>query len=231
MISQPPTDHIIKKVLCLAVNNQRCSGFAVLVGDHVCLVTAKHIVAHFPEARPSKIGIVTGLQSELVEIVSHFCTSAGVDVAVLETPWKADPKGDPGLELTSDNVIYGQDTYFLGFPYFDQQIKYPSLQLNNGFPLPLIKKATFSGSSGDTFFLDGHNNPGFSGGPLVLTVQSTLKQVIWGVVSGYISHFVATSTELVFEENSGIIVIYSIKHAVEIMERVYGRLPNANLIR
>lgn len=236
MICQPPTGDILQRVFCITVNRIRGSAFAVPVGAQICLVTAKHLVADLPVGRTSQIGIFTGLKTENVEITPHLSDAADVDIAILETTIAGDPNAHPGLELTSDNVIFGQDTYFLGFPYFDKQIKYQSQRLNNGFPFPLVKKATYSGFSEEIHYLDGHNNPGFSGGPVILTVQNPLKQVIWGVVSGYVSHLgkvahIQTAHELAYQENSGIIVISSIRHAVQLIQSVYGRLPNANLGR
>jgi hypothetical protein len=56
------------------------------------------------------------------------------------------------------------------------------LDVNDGYPLPLIKGALMSGSAGygtgkpETFLLDGHNNPGFSGGLLSFNQQGIRMQ-------------------------------------------------------
>ena len=80
-------------------------------------------------------------------------------------------------------MIYGQDAYFLGFPY---GLKSEYEDFNNNFPVPFVKKAIVSSLDTDKdcnrqiIFLDGHNNPGFSGGPVVFT---ELRKNVYKVVS------------------------------------------------
>jgi len=79
---------------------------------------------------------------------------------------------------------------FLGFPYgLRSSIK----GANGPYPLAIIKRGTISGSvpldpskKANEILLDGYNNPGFSGGPIVyrdLNQSSVVMNVI-GVVSG-----------------------------------------------
>jgi hypothetical protein len=35
--------------------------------------------------------------------------------------------------------------------------------MNRNFPLPFVKKALLSAMANGYYYLDGHNNPGFSG--------------------------------------------------------------------
>jgi len=80
-------------------------------------------------------------------------------------------------ENTTADMVIGQDVFFLGFPY-----NYDSLLQQSPFgntPIPFVKKACMSAiiKSGEDILLllDGHNNPGFSGGPVCFSA-STKKQ-------------------------------------------------------
>jgi len=72
--------------------------------------------------------------------------------------------------------------------------------------------------------LDGHNNSGFSGGPIYYI--SNQEICVRGVISGYRfkqSHlYDKNNNELEFfiKENSGIIRFYSIKYVLEILESI-----------
>jgi len=122
-------------------------------------------------------------------------------------------------------MAYGQDVFFLGFPF---GLASDSRDLNGGFPFPLVKKATLSAINfgpNAVMLLDGLNNPGFSGGPVVYTKPGSarLDYSVAGVISGYrfnrlsVDHG-SDSTPLTVNENTGIIIAYSINHAVRIIE-------------
>ena len=119
-------------------------------------------------------------------------------------------------------MIGGQDLYFLGFPY-GQSTDHGNL-LNN-FPFPFVKKAILSAITGGNqgvslLFLDGHNNPGFSGGPIVFSSQDKKEYKVAGVISGFntIEEPVLIGgklTVMTWMYNTRIIIGYDIKYAVE----------------
>ena len=67
-----------------------------------------------------------------------------------------------------------------------------------GYPLPLVKEALLSGMNSDdsgkvsSMYLDGYNNPGFSGGPVVRRDYSKaeLTYSAVGVISGFVPEIV-----------------------------------------
>ena len=70
--------------------------------------------------------------------------------------------------------------------------------------------------------LDGHNNPGFSGGPVFFTSRDDQLPKVAGVISGFRYNWEpiflqGQPTDLSFQYNTGIIVAWSIAHAVEII--------------
>ncbi len=161
------------------------------------LVTAKHL---FNKITKNKDLVFFTLNNKLINEpfngTIYYHTNDSVDIAVIRLT-----KTILDLNIYDSNgkAILGQDVYFLGFPL--------SLSLGtrfNGIKLPLVKKATFSGSieynHSKLLLLDGFNVEGFSGGP-VFTYDYYLKKFfLLGIISGY---FYTSSNQ-----NSGIIFCY-----------------------
>ena len=109
------------------------------------------------------------------------------DVAVLAFRNQLSPTFP--MPTTSADLVWGQNVYFLRFYYG----LHTSVDVNHGYPLSLIKGAVMSGSIGqrgnpETFLLDGHNNSGFSGGPVVFLPAGKAQDrelCVMAVVSGY----------------------------------------------
>lgn len=72
--------------------------------------------------------------------------------------------------------------------------------------------------------LDGINNPGFSGGPVIFYDYIKKKNKILGVISGYFNQTnkVESSPKIYFEyvENSGIIISYPSYYISDIIEKL-----------
>jgi hypothetical protein len=116
----------------------------------------------------------------------------------------------------------GQDAYFLGFPFG----LYTEIgEINNHFPIPIVKKAIFSGKLGgvdsEVILLDGINNSGFSGGPVVYRSPKDNLFRIAAVVSAWNAHeapvYLEKKTLYHVHENTGIIISYGIKHELDII--------------
>lgn len=98
--------------------------------------------------------------------------------------------------------------------------------INRKFPLPSVKSDVLSGlsemPSGD-IWIDGHNNPGFSGGPLVFRENETGDFKVAGVISAYKLNYLAiydsTGSQIgAIPENSGIVVASRINSALDVIE-------------
>ena len=79
-------------------------------------------------------------------------------------------------------------------------------------------------------FLDGHNNPGFSGGPVVFKEPNKNEFKVALVISGYrYTHepiFIGDQqVPLAYHYNTGIIVSYGVKHAVDVINENPIGLP------
>jgi hypothetical protein len=70
------------------------------------------------------------------------------------------------------------------------------------------------------YYIDGFNNPGFSGGPIVFWDFSLHKYEILGVVQGYREEAAKTivngqQVDTTYLVNSGILISYTIVHAMD----------------
>ena len=103
-------------------------------------------------------------------------------------------------------------------------------QMNRDFPFPLVKSGVLSGMEpGDApkIWVDGHNNPGFSGGPLVFIPpeEQFMKGRAYrvaGVISAYRLSVLPVYNQQgqqigLFPENSGIVVAYGIQPALDLI--------------
>ncbi len=227
----------MSRTICLRVHGDLGTGFLVPVSGELVIITAKHIVEGLAEKQSAQIEFFNGNNFERLLAIPYFC-EGDIDIAILQTGQKhATP--ETGLELGCGNLLVGQDTFFLGFPYFQGNIRYQSESINSGLPFPLVKKAACSGFYKDYFYLDGHNNPGFSGGPVVFNDVEHHKQKICAVISSYVTHagelarvgVVETENAdgFVYGENSGIIEAYKIEHAINLITNVFGCGPTANV--
>ena len=127
-------------------------------------------------------------------------------------------------------MIYGQEVYFLGFPY-GLEGDYPGL--NSGFPLPYIKRALVSmlcGPGHTDMVLDAINNEGFSGGPVVFQESAEIWKIA-AVISGFKNqrspvYKSGTNdlTDLEHEYNSGLIYACPIDVAIRIIDSNPGAI-------
>ena len=159
------------------------TGFTLEADGRQYLITAKHVVAGLKA--DGTIEIRQGERWWPIPVKVFRCDDP-IDIGILVPPKQLTVTFP--LEPTMAGVQYGQDVYFVGFPY---GLFTSGQDLNAGLPLAFIKKAIMSASTNDhgadVIFLDGQNNPGFSGAPIVFRDlnknDSTFK--VMGVVSGF----------------------------------------------
>ena len=89
--------------------------------------------------------------------------------------------------------------------------------------MPFVKSVTVSTLFGKPYLLDGYNNPGFSGGPVVFCPPASKEFQVAAVVSGYrwasapVRDQDNRDTELHLRENTGIVVAYDVNEAIELI--------------
>ena len=134
-----------------------------------------------------------------------------------------------------DGMGYGQQVYFLGFPFgWDGGGE----GINRDFPVPFVKAgiaSSLGGGETSRIYVDGHNNKGFSGGPLVFRPAAEAGSPdfkVAGVVSNYPTPVVEPVVDqfgtalrgadgqplAYFNENQGLVVAFDIRHATDLID-------------
>ena len=209
------TDHILRRTFRIRYDGSTGTCFTVDVEGRRYLITAKHVVESIRSDAVLQISRDGDWVPLRVRLVGH--SAGGIDVTTL-APQELFGMSHP-LRLTTKGLALAEDVYFLGFPYgLGMDVK---TKLNEGFPLPLVKKAAVSalGLEDGPILLDGHVNPGFSGGPVVRRWSSE-RQTVIGVVSAYrldrhqVRDETGTETTHTYDTNTGILFAHDIRHAL-----------------
>ena len=157
------------------------------------LVTARHMVEGLPVTKAT-IGVwKDNTWKNLQTVKTLFPKSDEVDIAVLKldekvsTPFSIQPTDD------TSGPTMGQPLWFLGYPFQLGTTLSPGAHWDGG--TPFIKRGTmsaFNGSNPDAivYYIDGFNNPGFSGGPIIYFSFTKHVYQLLGVVKGFRSEAV-----------------------------------------
>lgn len=213
-----PTNEIIQRVLNIQYNEKLGSAFTVTKNDIQFIITAKHLFESVTDESEINISILQLDEWISLKVRVYLCQD-NIDIAVLELLETKHITPVFHNLLSTKGAIYGQDVYFYGFPYGIHMKN--GTDINGNLPIPLVKKACLSAIecnlSSDILLFDGINNPGFSGGPVTFCDMNTLQKNICGVISGYLpeSTPVINLEDKYVKQNTGIILVYNIKHAVE----------------
>lgn len=209
----------VKRVVRVNGADDFASGFTIDRHGSQWLITAAHVVAdHTSDTIDLETvdGTVTVRARRVAPPPDATADITTADIAVfqLEEPVTE----NTSVDATGGGAVISQDVYFLGYPH--------GLQLHHGRPRSaFIKKAILSAqveapSGAVVWYLDGLNNPGFSGGPVVFQDARTSRWNIGAVVSGhYIEHAPANDgSDATVSRNSGIIVTYRVDPALLIID-------------
>ena len=191
------------------------------------LVTARHMVEGLPDTKATIDVWQEGTWKTLNTVKTLFPKSSDVDIAVLKLGEKVPKPYEITADDTGGGFTFGQQVWFLGYPYQIGTRFGAKSSMANWNP-PFIKRGTLSAVDGRdadavVLYVDGFNNPGFSGGPVVYWDFTLHKYKIAGVVKGFkedtakvVINGQHVDTQLLV--NSGILIAYSIKHAIDEIE-------------
>ena len=212
------TANILQRTFLIRYNGNTGTCFTIDIQGRRYLITAKHVIDSIRDDTLVYISYNRGWLQSRVRLVGHG--TGDIDVTAL-APQELFGASHP-LRVTTAGLVLAEDIYFLGFPYgLSMKVK---TELNAGFPLPLVKKASVSalGLEDGPMLLDGHNNAGFSGGP-VARRGTKEEQTVIGVVSGYrydrhkVRDENGEETPHTYDTNTGIIIAHDIRHALAII--------------
>jgi S1-C subfamily serine protease len=190
------TANVLERVLYIGVEaetprDRRATAFTLDVDGRQYLITAKHVVAGLKDE--DTINVYRGTNWTPLHVRIFKCEDP-IDIAVLIPAAQLTPSSE--LEPDPTQFFYGQEAYFVGFPY---GIFMSAPKAMGDQPVPFIKRAAISSKvtinaekHAEQLLLDGYNNPGFSGGPIVYRDMNKPGVVfkVAAVVSGFIPEVV-----------------------------------------
>ena len=227
---------ILGRTFCVKIGGAVGTAFTIDYKGKLYLVTARHMVAGIPDSN-AVIQVRRGDNWEDYRTIKTlYPSSKDVDIAVFETTEKVPQPFQIAAfsQAGGGGITLGQSLWFIGYPF---GLGSSNLTVNGvkGTSLPFMKRGSMSaidGTNSDAvvYYIDGFNNPGFSGGPIVFWDFTTHKYEILGVVKGYKQD---TAKTIVNEQevdvpvlvNSGILVAYGIKYAIDAIENSLQKQP------
>ncbi len=217
---------ILSRTRLIAFGNGAGTAFSVDYKGRLYLITARHVVEGMPSGK-TKIEIWDkGNWSDYEIVKTIYPESSDVDIVILKTKEKiAQPYfiSMYGQQDIHEGPTFGQPLWFLGYPFADPALisHFSEQQIT----LPFIKKGTLSAmdtsnEKANVVYIDGFNNPGFSGGPVVYWDFNVHAYRILAVVQGYRNQLAdavvdGKKVESNILINSGILKAYSIRHVLD----------------
>ena len=189
--------------------------FTVDLDGRRYVATARHVAGDIESRRAVEIWHDGTWKSLPVDLVGHGAN--GVDITVLA------PKqlfGGAYPVRIHDGFLLGEEVSFLGFP-FGEGSEVGAMNLD--YPVPWVKRGIVSAfdQESSAVYVDGHNNPGFSGGPVVHERESNPRIV--GVISGYrrdrrkVLDDSGHEGPYTYDQNTGIVLAYNAGRITEIV--------------
>lgn len=173
---------ILTRLFSLRVGNQLATGFTIEVDHRQYLITARHFVDSAPDA--NRIEVFRNSAWTSISFQRIVVSAAVIDIAILAVSEQLSTPMPVAFSFKGASL--SEQVFFLGFPF---GLSIQGTALNRGFPLPLVKHGIIAAfrtddQPGQPFLIDGINNPGFSGGPVVRLPRRGQPTII-GVISGY----------------------------------------------
>ncbi|MCZ0938513.1 MAG: serine protease [Caldilineaceae bacterium] len=223
------TSNVIHRTFHIRYGAKSGTAFAIDRSNRQYLITARHVVPDIVD--DDILHIFHEKQWKMVEVKVVGTGEGGIDVAVLACLVRLAPSLP--LEASVAGLTYGQDVYFLGFPFgWDAGAE----NINLNFPLPFVKSGIASAITFDDpahIYVDAHGNPGFSGGPLVFKdpqggpTEFSVAGIVSNAPTPLLTPVVNSAGKPVdtlggsgafLAENQGFVVAIGIRHATEIID-------------
>lgn len=188
-----PTNNILFKTRMISFKGESGTMFSVDVDDREYWLTAKHILTG-RKTEPAGEVNEKSVSLEVLDPIGDAMRWRPIEFAVLDPGKDVDivvlvPKTKlqeidiPSLKVATGDFLFGGECSFVGYPYAsDWAVPFGS----TAYKMPFIKHCYISGMIVEPIkmlVLDGINNSGFSGGPLLYNTGKS--QVVIGVIAGY----------------------------------------------
>jgi hypothetical protein len=222
------TANIVHRVLRVAWKENAATAFTIEVDNKQYLITVKHLFSESEKddwqnvdlTQISTLGIFYSEGLKEIAVRPVIIKNPNIDIAIFATDELLSPTYE--AEPTSCDMVYGQDVFFLGFPF---QISWGSGKQNHGKSFPLVRKGILSSIPcqdvpNGLFYIDAMNNPGFSGSPIIFKPSNSSVFRIAGVIHGYLPEEIplydeGKPTKFSIPTNTALTIGYAIDDAVK----------------
>jgi hypothetical protein len=219
---------ILDRTVCIKAGDEQGTAFQVIRNNRMYYITAGHMAKGLPDNNPTIEKRVGDRWEDLhVQKILHP-SSPDADIAVLAVDEKPTSQfAVQVVKVAGGGPTIGQGVWFVGYPFIEGMGT--KTHDSKSVVFPFIKHGIFSavdGSNEDAviWYLDGVNNEGFSGGPVVFWDFNKHDYEILAVVAGYkednariVVNGEQVKTALLV--NSGIVVTYSVNHAIDAIDK------------
>jgi S1-C subfamily serine protease len=213
------------------------TAFSVDYKGKLYLVTARHVVNGIDEHDATLQLRRVDKWEDYHTVKTIYPSSPDVDIAVFSTNETVSQPFSVGLSGTTVGIgiTFGQVVWFVGYPFGLASVGAKGSTVTPENAIPFFKRGSMSAVDASNpnavlYYIDGFNNPGFSGGPVVYYEFASHQYKILGVVQGFRlqASEISVNGKLVDTPilvNSGILVCYSIQHAVDAIEKSLSGTP------
>ncbi len=215
------TANVLKRVYRFKAGTQSGASFSIDFNESTYLISARHLLRDLKDEKHPQILMETGWKDITTEPI--FPRDKNVDIVAYKLSDSVHPTLP--LEPLLGKITISQSVYFIGYPHGLASVGPIGGKL---VEIPFIKSGILSAvmsfnPNAVVMFIDGHNNRGFSGGPVVFKNSGGNRFRVAGVVRGYkpedlpIFDNKALVDKVVAKGNSGIVVSYSIENILDVI--------------
>jgi len=213
------TTNILQRTFHIRSDSGTGTCFTLDLDGRRYLVSARHVVGGIADNGVVEINHDGRWLPLDVQLVGHAEGNADISVLAPQVLFGA---AHPIVASTA-HLTLAEDVYFLGFPF---GMSFDMGDLNAHFPLPLVKKGIVSALHHEEglILLDAHNNPGFSGGPVVRR-YTAMEQIVIGVVTAYrnqretVLNREGRPGPYTYDVNTGIVYVSDARHIQNLISR------------
>lgn len=239
--ASPPTTNTLSRVMMVQSKYFAGTIFSIDVDKREYWITAKHILTgakHPPFGSIADKSVTLRILNPggqgkqwVSEPFSVINSGEDIDIVVLAAPQPLLKDPLPSVATGSRGVLLGGDCEFLGYPSGVGGAWRGIFENGKSQWMPFIKHCTVSAESladKRIWFLDGINNEGFSGGPVIFLTGP--QQKILGVVSGYYTEPSEVIADVpvpphpkepkeIVNVNSGFFAAFDISYAIDAIQK------------
>ena len=219
-------DEVLNQIYRIRIGQEFGTAFTIDVDSQQYLVTVDHLIP----TGCTECSLDIWSDNAWVPLTGKAIRPRSSEVAAVAIALTERLSPESTAWSTADQVELAQQVYFIGFPFGLRTAETTGAQISE---IPFVKAGILSAIDSRNpkaviLYVDGHNNPGFSGGPVVFYPGGESEPSIAGVLIGYRwdalpvvkredlrDPSAETFKDLYTRGNSGIVVAFSIEHVVD----------------